>query len=91
MAKDDYDRQTKREKFKDNYLETRAGSRLKALGIHPVIPSMISVQTEDGFRTTVDRASLVENEALLKLYAGEQLTVSSAPTLPEPTSQPGNA
>ena len=88
MATKDYDRQTKREKFKENYLETLAGSRLKALGVHPAVSSMISVQTEDGFRTTVCRTSLIENEALAKLYAGETLTVTSTAVLPDPSPQP---
>lgn len=88
MATKDYDRQTKREKFKENYLETLAGSRLKALGVHPTVSGMISVQTEDGFRTTVCRTSLIENEALAKLYTGETLTVTSTVVLPEPSPQP---
>ncbi len=85
MAKD-YDRKTTREKFKENYLETKAGSRLKALAIHPTVPSMISVQTEDGFKTTVCRTSLVENAALLKLYAGEVPAVESIQVLQEPVA-----
>lgn len=79
----DYNRQTVRQKFKDGYLETHAGSRLKALGIHPVVTTMISVETEDGFHTTIDRHDLVENEALTQLYAGH---VSAVVAVADPTA-----
>lgn len=61
------ERKIVREKFKEGYLETKAGSRLKFLGVHPAVRSMLMVVTEDGWTTTVDRDSLVQNEAFMAI------------------------
>lgn len=80
-----YNRQTVRVRFKENYLETKAGSRLRALGVHPAVNTMVSVQTEDGFNTVVDRHDLLENEALIALYAGQVPVVDAVQEVEKPT------
>lgn len=64
------ERKVTREKFRSGYLETRAGTKLRAFGFHPKVADLVMVQTEDGWKTTVDVESLVENEALFQLKVG---------------------
>lgn len=64
------ERKVTREKFKSGYLETKAGTRLRVFGFHPSVAGLVMVQTEDGWKTTVDVESLLENEALLQLKDG---------------------
>jgi hypothetical protein len=59
-------------------LETHAGTRLKPLAIHPRIRDLVLVETRDGIRTTVQRSSLVENDALDDLFAQQPAETTAA-------------